>query len=299
MSYLVLGFAVLIPPAFAQMIGSGDPPLIAATINQDVDAVAQLVKSGANLNASDRTGVTALHLAVGRGNVTIVELLVAAKADVNPRDIRGTTPLDWSTNLKLDQHLQRNYKIISQLLIQNGASINIFDAVSLGLYDLVEKYIVGGGDITMQQYRWGSLLDAAAKTCEARSAEILIKHGANVNSTSETAFTPLHQAAENGCPELAKLLIEAGANVNAITKDFSPMLSRYSALQLAAGHCETEFETPIVPHGDVGVVDVLIKAKADLNHRDSGGFTALHDASERNCKEVVRLLVSAGANPDQ
>ncbi len=46
-------------------------------------------------------------------------------------------------------------------------------------------------------------------------AEMLIKHGANVNARAERGITPLHEAARMQHVELARLLLEHGADVNA------------------------------------------------------------------------------------
>ena len=46
-------------------------------------------------------------------------------------------------------------------------------------------------------------------------AELLIKHGADVNAKQMQGVTPLHSAAHNGHTKLSKLLIDNGANINA------------------------------------------------------------------------------------
>ncbi|PKB15326.1 ankyrin repeat domain-containing protein [Flavobacterium sp. 5] len=48
-------------------------------------------------------------------------------------------------------------------------------------------------------------------------AQLLIKHGANVNAKQMQGFTPLHSAAHNGETKLSKLLIDNGAEINAKT----------------------------------------------------------------------------------
>jgi ankyrin repeat protein len=48
-------------------------------------------------------------------------------------------------------------------------------------------------------------------------AELLIKHGANVNAKQMQGVTPLHSAAHNGQTKLTKLLIDHGADLNAKT----------------------------------------------------------------------------------
>lgn len=49
-------------------------------------------------------------------------------------------------------------------------------------------------------------------------AELLLKHGAEVNAIQQGGWTPLHEAALHGHEEMIKLLLEFGAN-KTIKKD--------------------------------------------------------------------------------
>ena len=53
-----------------------------------------LLAAGANPNARDAGGCTALHLAAQADRVDLVQVLLDYRANVNPRDGRGLTPLD-------------------------------------------------------------------------------------------------------------------------------------------------------------------------------------------------------------
>jgi ankyrin repeat protein len=62
---------------------------------QDALATAdRLITGGADVNARDAGGRTALHAAAAKGYVTVIERLVAAGADVHATDVDGFTPLD-------------------------------------------------------------------------------------------------------------------------------------------------------------------------------------------------------------
>lgn len=75
---------------------SGQTALHKAVEKGNKEAVQELLKNGANINARDKKGQTALHNAVKNGNKDIVKLLVDKGADLNITDIYGYTPLQYA-----------------------------------------------------------------------------------------------------------------------------------------------------------------------------------------------------------
>jgi ankyrin repeat protein len=49
---------------------------------------------------------------------------------------------------------------------------------------------------------------------------------------------------------------------------------------------------------DIAQIDILINCGADLTVPDRDGNTALHIACYQKCELLIKLLVSAGADPD-
>lgn len=86
-----------------------------------VEDVAGCLKAGASVNAIDRDGGTALHLAaLGSDNPAVIEVLVAAGADVNAQDRAQRTPLHWAALINT------NPSIIRALIVA-GADVNARD----------------------------------------------------------------------------------------------------------------------------------------------------------------------------
>jgi len=63
----------------------------------DAETVAELLNQGADPNARNRFGSTALHLAARHGHVSVVELLLAHGALTSRRDNHGNTPAVLAT----------------------------------------------------------------------------------------------------------------------------------------------------------------------------------------------------------
>ena len=94
------------------------PPINYATNWARLDIAKVLLDHGANINGSDRTGWTALHLAVRRP-IHVLNWLISNHADVNARNQDGDTPLMTASSYSLTQPVR--------VLIENGADVSIKD----------------------------------------------------------------------------------------------------------------------------------------------------------------------------
>ena len=78
------------PPAH----GDQSLTLIKAARDGDLQQVQELLDNGADVDAKNENGVTALMEAYGGGHIEIMKLLLESEADVDAKDIRtGTTIL--------------------------------------------------------------------------------------------------------------------------------------------------------------------------------------------------------------
>jgi len=90
-------------------------PLMQAAANGDVKKVKQQLAAGADVNARDQSGQTALIIACRTPHVPpeLVKALLAAGADVNTRSRNDYTALSWAT--------ARDNREVVQLLRRSGA----------------------------------------------------------------------------------------------------------------------------------------------------------------------------------
>ena len=93
---------------------------IKAAKKGDVPLIIELINKGANINAPDKDGYTALMYAVRNNYVWLAKILIKSGADVNAQDAEGRTALMWTTLY--------NYPLqMAELLIEGGADVNIKD----------------------------------------------------------------------------------------------------------------------------------------------------------------------------
>ena len=114
---------------------------------------------------------------------------------------------------------------------------------------------------------------------DVAEARRLLRAGADVSLANNYGATPMSLAAEVGSTEMLRLLLEVGANAD------SPTTDGQTALQAVART------------GNVDAAQLLLDHHATVDAREKwGGQTALMWASARRHPEMMRLLISKGAD---
>lgn len=187
-----LGFLVLLPLVGAVgpegavgPVGSTQDPGIAdaAMRGADRETVVELIRQGADVNASQGDGMTALHWAATRGDLPLTELLVDAGARLEP-----TTRLGRYTPLHIAA--MEGHGAVVGALLEAGANPHA-------------RTSSGGA----------TPLHLAAGAGTAEGVRFLVDYGAEVNAREELrGQTPLMFAAAGGRTEVLRLLLERGAD---------------------------------------------------------------------------------------
>jgi hypothetical protein len=96
-----------------------DEELFVAAMDGDAARVKELLRKGANVNASVADGWTPLHLAAAEGHADAAKLLLEHGADVNARTKDGVTPLHLAA--------AEGRAGVARLLLEHGADPSIRD----------------------------------------------------------------------------------------------------------------------------------------------------------------------------
>jgi membrane protease YdiL (CAAX protease family) len=98
----------------------GVSALMRAAYRANLETIWVLTERGADVNARDDEGLTPLMVAALRGNLSGVEALLEKGADVNAQSERGLTPLIWASS---NGHIE-----IVRLLLNKGVDAKVKDA---------------------------------------------------------------------------------------------------------------------------------------------------------------------------
>lgn len=197
----------------------------------DETMVRRLVKGGVLVNPKSRQwfGGTILHDAIASGKVSIVKLLLQAKADVNATTQDNRTCLHVAARTGYSG----NTEIVKELL-KSGADVNIQTkdkrtalhfATWRGNKDIVQQLVDNGANVNLLDEDMWSPLYWAAKLNYLEIAKILVGNGACLNCVNSMEMSPLHEVLKNGHIELAKFLITEGAFVSGHKKEVFQLLA--------------------------------------------------------------------------
>ena len=248
------------------------------------------IASGADINAVDEFGCTAMDYALRMSTKRFFRLLLSAGAsvDVNRCDAEGLTALMHAAE---EGDADTVKMLLEQGSYADACSTHGVTALALALQSgnepCIDALLRAGASVSPEiaDDEGRSLLHDAAESAPLRMVQLLLEKGHAPNVVTESGDTPLMIAAENGRSDVVKLLLEAGA---------SPMLQnehQEDALSLA------------VEAGDVATVQLLLD---NLNRRKKpvsvARLAVLLDKAmqiaEPRHGEVCRLLMDKGADWD-
>ena len=276
---------------------SSEPELVTAVKAQDRERVRVLLVQGADVNAPQGDGATALHWAAHRDDRDTADLLIRAGAEVNATNDLGVTPLSLAC-------LNGSAAMVETLLKAgadpNAAAVSgetpLLPAARVGNVEVVRLLLAHGADVTAAEAsRAQTALMLAVAENHTEVARVLIENGADVTVRSTNRFTPLLFAAQQGNLDTARLVLAAGADVNESAPDGIGGNTNASALFKPDTDAAALLLAIDSDHAEMAAF--LLERGADPNH-SGAGRTALHSATQRAMPELVTALLAHGADPN-
>jgi ankyrin repeat protein len=239
-------------------------PLMYAARDGGVDAARALAKAGAEVNATDPDGTTALILAIMNAHYDTANAILEAGADPNITDKAGMAAL---------------YAAV--------------DMSSLGeVYGMPPRKVndtLKPTDVMSRLIAKGAVVDALLKS------PTLQRNHTPGEGQLGAGTTPLMRAARNGDFAAMQILLAAGADPTLKQPRGTTALMMASGLGRGLGVFAKDYGT----EADLRqAVELLVERNVDVNASTDDGITAIHLAAQGGLDSIVRVLAKAGARLD-
>jgi ankyrin repeat protein len=225
-----------------------------------------LAESGADINAVDPDGNSAVVLAIINGHYDLAGYLIDKGSDPNLADVTGRTALYAA----VDFNTMPN---------DNRPAPKVIDE-ELTALDLIQKLLDHGANVNAQL---------------KKQAPYRAKLDRGDDTMLTTGTTPLLRAAKAGDIPAMKLLLAKGADAKLVTRNGINPLMAAAGLgtkeEDTTGRHKTEAQA-------IEAIQLCLDQALDINAKDNRGQTALHGAALKGYDQVVEFLVEHGAKLD-
>jgi ankyrin repeat protein len=247
----------------------------------------------------DSRGITPLMYAAEVGSLDAMRLLIDRGADVNAQNAFGSTALMWSVSDPAKVRLLLDHGAQVNTAAKSGRTALIVAAFTNPSAEIVRLLLAKGAKVDVMDQRHVTPLNAATFGNDTATVRLLLDAGTDLGASIDTpdtfiGLTPLMNAAGNRNVEVVKLLIAKGAKVNAVSKT-------EGLPKIQTGTVEFGGWTPLLMSSAFGppeAVKALLDAGAKVDAQDYRGFTPLMLAvgTDRYDRRTVNLVLSHGAD---
>jgi ankyrin repeat protein len=208
----------------------GASALVVAAHSGHTSAATLLLEKGADPNAA-AVGYTALHAAVLRGDLNLVKVLLAHKANPNAQITKGMPVRRTSQDFELPKTLMgaTPYLLAAKFLEadimralaaggadtrlpMNDGATPLLAAAGMGIVAPAQDERRGTNRRGLAIIDGGTV-EPESQVVEAVSAALTL--GSDINGTNPAGETAVHIASAQGYDSVVKLIVERGADLNA------------------------------------------------------------------------------------
>uniref|UniRef100_A0A2K5PRD5 Inversin n=2 Tax=Cebus imitator TaxID=2715852 RepID=A0A2K5PRD5_CEBIM len=262
----------------------GRTPLMYCVLADRLDCADALLKAGADVNKTDHSQRTALHLAAQKGNYRFMKLLLTRRANWMQKDLEEMTPLHLTTRHKSPKCLALLLKFMAP------------------------------GEVDTQDKNKQTALHWSAYYNNPEHVKLLIKHDSNIGIPDVEGKIPLHWAANHKDPSAVhtvRCILDAAPTESLLNwQDYEgrtplhfavadgnvtvvDVLTSYESCNITS--YDNLFRTPLhwaALLGHAQIVHLLLERnKSGTIPSDSQGATPLHYAAQSNFADTVKVFL--------
>ncbi|KAF4120574.1 Ankyrin repeat [Geosmithia morbida] len=276
--------------------GSGDGAglkgaLISAVRAGNHKLVEQLLDRGVSPNTGPE--INSLIDAIRGQHAQCVRLLLRFGADPNDRDHDGMTPLLAA--------VEKGFLPGAAMLAKYGADPNM----KAGHDEQESATVLAAGSNNLSAEGETLLTIAINKKTPPHLIEMLLHYGADPNAKTSEGKTALFEAITCNRPDIVTCLLDNGADPNLPGPKHLlwPATYRAPCLKILLERGADSRKAPGIMElatsvNNIESIRVLLKANVDPNAKKDGVYTPLCTSIRDNRPDILRLLLSNGADPN-
>ena len=287
-----------------------DSPVADAAMRGELDEVRELLRSGADVNAPQSDGLTALHWAADNGDAAVARVLIYAGANLAPLTRNDAyTPMHMAAR-------GGHAEVIGQL-VEAGADPAVATsrtgvtpmhlAAKAGSGEAIRTLAAGGAEVDARDHQWGQTpLIFAAGFNRLVAVNTLVELGADVSLTENVLHMPTRYAVDRAARAARNEVLESFRAQSDNPGLWAPTPQQVQAASEAAWRVQALSPEEIIGKAtDQGMTEnqlALLQTNALSYHEmvgNQGGLTALLHASRDGFRDVVHALLAAGADVNQ
>jgi len=303
---------IVSPETVNQRDSAGNTMLHAAVKNRGNSAqIGRILDSRAPVDARNRDGDTALHIAVRMNQRETGEFLISRGANIFSLNAAGHSPLflalspadrnmrEWIVNsntiIAKDGvgnnmlHYASQWALVNAIpiILRNGMSVEeanatgqtpLFFAIRNDSPATIRVLVENRANFNVRDTQGNSLLHFAVRWNAKESISYLLSLGIDINSFSLNGNTPLHDAVALGMSDIETLLISRNANLEVRNIDGNtPFMEAVRGALLPS-------------------IEKLATNGADVSTRNTRGDTPLHIAVSMDRLDLVNILLRHGTS---
>jgi ankyrin repeat protein len=264
-------------------------------VSRGYAGLVKLMIAKSDLQKRDSSGNTLLHLCAIKDNFKLCELLVENGADANAKNDQGLTALQLAKNYNpsdsdLINYLANRTKAKSDfndcgIAIENTDNRDLHSIIRRGKLDDLRQMLSGPNsfNVNVQDVRGDTPLHVAIEEKNCEAVKLILNYRPDLNIENNLNLDPLTlsvEISESNNPDIVKVLLKNGANAN------RPGYNENTPLHTAVICRKVQF------------VRILLDSNANPNRRNKYGQTPLHVAVETREYESVKALLQKNANLD-
>lgn len=291
--------------------GLSRSPVADAAMKGQRDAVKTLITQGADVNAAQGDGMSALHWAADRGDADMAAVLVYAGANTG-----AVTRIGQYTPLHLAS--RAGNAAVVRTLLQAGAAVDakasvtgatpLHLAAASGNAEVVTALLDAKADVNAKETEWGQTpLIFAAALNRVDAIKVLLARGANPNVTSRAVDLQKHMPLDRASNQRFAKVLESTAGKNGKPSPSQLQAAVQASRELYASGKLPEPEKPAAPavgaqaagQGGQGAQgqggqQPFFEETPGLSSK--GGLTALLHAARQGHLAAATALLDGGAN---